>query len=41
MHVAVYRLRRLGLERWLEHYDGGWRLAEELEVEVSVLREPR
>ena len=40
IHVAVYRLRRLGLERWLEQYDDGWRLSPQLVVEVSGLSEP-
>lgn len=36
VHVAVHRLRGLGLAGWIEHCDAGWRLSPALIVEVSA-----
>lgn len=40
MHVALFRLRRMGLGGWLEHVTDGWRLSPELDIEVSDAPSP-
>jgi len=35
VHVALSRLRRLGLDTWLVHVPDGWLLASSLSVEIS------
>lgn len=35
MHVALFRLRRMGLGDWLEHVADGWRISPSLEIQVS------
>ncbi|MBK7536757.1 MAG: hypothetical protein IPI49_20075 [Myxococcales bacterium] len=40
MHVALFRLRRMGLGAWLEHVEDGWRLSPALEIEVSDAPSP-
>lgn len=40
VHVALHRLRGLGLEPWLEHVGDGWRLAPALEIELRGEVEP-
>jgi hypothetical protein len=35
IHVALNRLRRLGVGPWLEHVADGWRLSIALDIELS------
>jgi hypothetical protein len=40
VHVALSRLRRLGLGPWLVHVGDGWLLSTEIGLEVSAAAQP-